>query len=141
MASSAPFSVTTLPNAPAVFRSGDGTPQIVRQATGKLVTSSSPIYLNDKLDIYLTGLGAVNPGGVAERRGAVNPLAVTTTAPSVFIGPSPLFVLWAGLDPGQIGVYKITVQVPFHNVPTGSKIQFTVLQGSYQTQLTVPVSQ
>jgi len=137
---SAPFPLATLPNAPAVFRTADGTPDIVRSADGKLVTPATPIHMNDKLDIYVTGLGAVAPNAVAGIGAPSSPLAVTVTAPQVYIGPTQLFTLWAGLVPGLTGVYRISVQVPFQHVPTGSKIQFTVLQGNYQTTLPVPVT-
>ncbi len=138
---SAPFSLTTLANAPAIFRTGAGTPYIVREANGQLVTESSPIYLNDKLDIYLTGLGAVSPGVTAGVAAPSNPLAVTTTAPSVFIGPSPLFVLWAGLVRAGIAGHSHELQVPFHNIPAGSKIQFTVPRGVIKPSMMLPVSQ
>jgi uncharacterized protein (TIGR03437 family) len=63
----------------------------------------------------------------------------TAERPAVYIGPTQLFTLWSGLAPGMIGVNQINVQVPFKNVSTGSKVQFTIIQGGVETKMFVPV--
>jgi uncharacterized protein (TIGR03437 family) len=136
---SAPFNFTTQAAAPAVFRMGDGTPTIFREVDGKLITESTPIHLNQKFTIYLTGLGSVSPGVTAGIPAPSDPLASTTALPKVYLGPTQLFTLWSGLVPGLMGVNQINVQVPFNNVSTGSKVQLAIIQGDVQTKLLVPV--
>jgi uncharacterized protein (TIGR03437 family) len=139
--SSAPFTLSAQPTAPAIFRTNDGTPLIVRTVDGKFVTDDTPIHLNEVLNIFLTGLGPVTPNVASGAGGPAGPLATTTTPPIVYIGGSPLFMLWSGLAPGFVGLYQVNVQVPFHNVPTGDSIPFTVVQGAAQTQVKVKVEQ
>jgi uncharacterized protein (TIGR03437 family) len=50
----------------------------------------------------------------------------------------PLAVAYAGLAPGQIGVYQINAVVPAR-VPEGMEIPLTITQGSYSTTLPVRV--
>jgi uncharacterized protein (TIGR03437 family) len=138
---SAPFHLAAQPTAPAIFRANDGTPLIIRTVDNKMITDSTPIHLNEILNIYVTGLGPVSPGIASGVGAPSSPLAVTANAPAVYIGGSQLFTLWAGLVPGLVGVYQINVQVPFHNVPTGSDIPFTVVQGNAQTMVKLSVQQ
>jgi uncharacterized protein (TIGR03437 family) len=138
---SAPFSLAVQPTAPAIFRANDGTPLIIRTVDNKMITDSTPIHLNQILNIYITGLGPVSPGIGSGVGAPSSPLAVTSNAPAVYIGGSQLFTLWAGLVPGLVGVYQINAQVPFHNVPTGSNIPFTVVQGNAQTTVKLRVEQ
>ena len=46
-----------------------------------------------------------------------------------------------GAKSGLYRLNRIDVQVPFHNIPTGSKIQLAIIQNGVQTQLMVPVQQ
>ena len=138
---SAAFTLSSVPTAPAIFRTSAGTPMIIRTVDGQLISDSTPIHLNETLIIYLTGLGTVAPGVTAGVAAPSGPLAVTTTPVSVYIGGSQLFTLWSGLAPGLVGVYQVNALVPFHSVPTGSNIPFTVVQGSAQTTVKVRVEQ
>jgi uncharacterized protein (TIGR03437 family) len=136
----APFSFTIQPAAPAVFRSADGAPILIRTIDNKLVTNATPIHLNQTFTIYLTGLGAVSPGVTAGIGAPGDSLASTTVVPRVYLGATQLFTLWSGLAPGFAGLYQINVQVPFKEVSTGSKVQLAIIQGSAQTQMMVPVA-
>ena len=133
---SAPFSLAPIANAPAVFRT-NGLPMIIRNVDGKTITDSTPIHLNAKLTIILTGMGVTNPAVNTGDGGPADPPAAVTTLPSITIGGSSIFVLSAGMAPNQVGVYQIEAQVPFHHIPTGHNIPFTITQGTYST--TVPV--
>jgi uncharacterized protein (TIGR03437 family) len=61
-------------------------------------------------------------------------------APEVTIGGVGLPVYFAGLSPGQIGVYQINVRVP-DLVPIGLAQPLTITQGSGSTTLEVRVVQ
>jgi uncharacterized protein (TIGR03437 family) len=136
--SSAPFTVAVQPSAPAVFRDSGGAPLIVR-SDGRVVSNSAPMHLDEKYTVYLTGLGAVAADIGAGTPAPAAPPVTTAERPAVYIGPTQLFTLWSGLAPGMIGVNQINVQVPFKNVSTGSKVQFTIIQGGVETKMFVPV--
>ena len=118
-----------------------GTPRIIRTVDGQFITDSTPIHLNETLIIYTTGLGPVTPSVAAGAGGPSGPLAATSIPVAVYIGGSQLFTLWSGLAPGLVGVYQVNAQVPFHNVPTGSNIPFTIVQGGTQTTVKLKVEQ
>jgi uncharacterized protein (TIGR03437 family) len=132
----APFSLTPRATAPAIFRN-NGVPIIIRKSDGKMITDSTPIHLDAKLTIYLTGMGTTNPPVDTGDPGPSDPAAAVATTPTITLGGANIWVLSAGMVPNQVGVYQIEAQVPFHHIPTGRKIPFTITQGSYST--TVPV--
>lgn len=133
------MNVTILPNAPAVFRTNTGGVAIVRLSDGKLITNDTPIHLNDKLTIYLTGLGATLPAVTAGNASPSNPLSAATVNPTIRLGNSSIFVLWSGLAPNQVGLNQINAQVPFHGIPTGDNIPLIITQGTYTTTVLVRV--
>jgi uncharacterized protein (TIGR03437 family) len=134
------FNITIQPNAPGVFRSGTGVAAIIRNEDGKLITDSTPIHLNDQITIYLTGMGATLPAVNAGAAAPTSPLAVAMTQPTISLGASSIFVLWAGLAPNQVGVYQINAQVPFHHIPTG-KVPMVITQGGVSTTVMVQVQE
>jgi uncharacterized protein (TIGR03437 family) len=66
-------------------------------------------------------------------------LAEASATPKVTLGGVALPVAFAGLVPGEVGVYQINVRVPFKDVPTGMEIPLTISQGTYTTTLNVRV--
>lgn len=136
----APFTFTPQSNAPAIFRS-NGVPMIIRNVDGKMITSSTPIHLNEKLTIYLTGMGATTPVVDTGDGGPSDPPATAATIPTITIGGSSIFVLSTEFVPNEVGVYQIEAQVPFHHIPTGSNIPFTITQGAYTTTVNVKVEE
>jgi uncharacterized protein (TIGR03437 family) len=135
------INLTLLANAPSVFRTSAGAPTVFRNEDNKLISDATPIHLNDKITIYLTGMGATAPPVAAGNAAPSNPLAIVSAQPSVSIGGTGLFVSWAGLAPGQVGLYQINAQVPFHHVPTGSSIPLVITQGAFSTTVNVAVSE
>jgi uncharacterized protein (TIGR03437 family) len=133
------FNFTVQPTAPSVFRTSNGTATIVRNVDGQFITNNTPIHLNEYLTIYLTGMGATLPSVAAGNAAPSNPLAVATVQPTITIGGSSIFVLWAGLAPKQVGVYQIDALVPFHGIPEGDNIAFTITQGSASTTIYLKV--
>jgi uncharacterized protein (TIGR03437 family) len=137
------FNLTILPAAPSIFRSGisgDTTqiPVILRARNNELVTVSNPIHRDDVVTVYLTGMGNTVPAVEAGFPGGSDPIAAPLIAPSVRLGTVDLAVEFAGLSPGQVGVYQINARVP-RSVPTGFDVPFSVSQGGQSTSVSVRV--
>jgi uncharacterized protein (TIGR03437 family) len=135
------FNFTVQPTAPSVFRTANGTATIVRDVDGQYITNNTPIHLNEYLTIYLTGMGGTTPSIAAGAGAPSSPPAVATVQPTITIGGSSIFVLWAGLAPKQVGVYQINALVPFHGIPTGDNIAFKITQGSASTTILLKVEE
>jgi uncharacterized protein (TIGR03437 family) len=134
--------ITVLPAAPSVFRSGTAgpatdIPTVVRAVNGGLVTDSNPVHPSDKLTIYLTGMGQTLPEVPDGMPAPSDPPSSALLPAAVSIGGVQLFVGFAGLTPGGVGVYQIDATVPFKGMPTGFDIPLTISQGGQST--TIPV--
>lgn len=128
------YNLIVQPNAPAVFLSGVAGPEtnlptIIRLENGLLATDSNPIHQNDTLVIYVTGLGQTNPAGLTGYPAPGSPLSSALAATTVSLGGTNLPVEYAGLAPGEVGVYQINVTVP-GSTPTGLGLPLTINQGS-----------
>lgn len=136
------FALTISPSAPSIFRIPvpgltDQIPAIIRASNNQLVTPSNPVHRGDVLTIFLTGLGqSGNPAGTPA---PADPL-VSVPAPTVTIGGVRVEVLFAGLAPGQIGVYQINVKVN-NNVPLALSELLQITQASGSTAASVRVVQ
>ena len=135
------FNLRILPAAPSVFRSGTAGPDkniatIVRDKNMELVTLSNPIHKNESITIYLTGMGNTTPAVEAGVPAPSEPLASALIGPVVDLAGTALPVGFAGLTPGQIGVYQINATIP-RTVPTGLELSLRINQGGSIT--TVPV--
>jgi uncharacterized protein (TIGR03437 family) len=140
---SSPFTAHIQTFAPAIFRTGTagnqtGLATVIRQKNNDFVDFTNPVHPNDVLSIYLTGLGQTSPPAPFGDAAPSDPLAVTSTPPTVTLGNSGLPVLFSGLVPGEVGVYIINVSVP-HGVPSAVQTPLTVKQGSFSTTLQVRV--
>jgi len=125
------FSIFTA--APSIFRSGTAGPEtglatIVRADNNQLVTPTNPIHPNDSVVIYATGLGRTDPAVDAGLPAPAEPLSTAIINPSVTLGGVPLHVTYAGLVPGEVGVYQINATVPL-KVPQGLSIPLVIDQG------------
>ena len=137
------FNLRVLSGAPAVFRSGTAGPDtgiatVIRGKNNQLVTLSNPIHTEDDLVIYLTGLGRTSPEIQPGAPAPYDPLARAINQPKVTLGGFDLPVFYAGLTPGQVGVYQINVLVPV-NAPQGFEVPLTIRQGEQVTTLSVRV--
>ena len=125
-------------NAPATFTTASAgpltnLPTVVRQSNNLLVTDSDPIHLGDAITMYTTGLGAVTPVVPDGNPGPSGPLAYAVTQPSVTLGGVSLTINFAGLAPGEVGVYQINATVP-PSAPQGISVPLTISQnGNSQT--------
>jgi uncharacterized protein (TIGR03437 family) len=131
--------------APSVFitpvTTGSNTlvPTIVRSRNNLRVTASNPIHMDDRITIYATGMGPVSPDVNSGAAGPTDPLAKTLSEPTVTLGGVTLGIEFAGLAPGQVGVYQINAVVPFKGVPKGMSIPLKIVQGTFSTALNVRV--
>jgi len=134
---------TIVPEAPSVFRSGVAGPErgiatVVHAKNNQLVTPSDPIHRGEAIVIYATGLGRTQPALATGFAASSNPLPVVVAQPDVALGSLSLPLYYAGLAPGEVGVYQINALVPGW-APTGMQVPLTITQGSVSTTLTVRV--
>jgi uncharacterized protein (TIGR03437 family) len=139
------FNIVVPANAPAVFLNGaagpaTNLPTVIRASNSLLVTDSDPIHHGDQLIIYLTGMGAVTPVVANGMPGPASPLALALTPPAVDLGGAGLFVDYAGLAPGEVGVYQINVTVP-PTAPQGLSVPLRITQGSFTYTVNLRVVQ
>jgi uncharacterized protein (TIGR03437 family) len=133
------LNVRILPAAPSVFRASDAQiPTIYRAKNMELVTLSNPVHPEDRLIIYATGLGKTSPALEAGVPAPSDPVPVALVAPELTLGGVPLPIEFAGLAPGEIGVYQINASVP-HWTPTGMDIPFVLRQGGHETRIALRV--
>ena len=67
-----------------------------------------------------------------------DPPMASLAQPTVTLGGVPLAVSFAGLSPGQVGVYEIHAGVP-NVIPTGVDIPMTITAAGASTTLAVRV--
>ena len=134
-----------LPTAPSIFMSGvagplSNLPAVLRSGNGELATLANPIHRNDKIVVYLTGMGTTFPAVASGAPAPLDPLAAAAVLPVVTLGGVGLPVEYAGLTAGLVGVYQINARVP-SNVPTGMAVPLTISQGGYSTTVALRVIQ
>jgi uncharacterized protein (TIGR03437 family) len=134
---------TVQPTAAGVFRTGTvgaekGLATVVRATNGELVTLSNPIHPEDWIVIYAAGLGVTTPTVPTGYPGPSDPLAQVLIQPEVTLGDVSLPIGYAGLVPGQVGVYQINAYVPYW-APLGMEIPLRIAQGGSSTTLMVRV--
>ena len=138
-----PFDLTVVPAAPSVFRTGvagpqSGIPTVFRAKNNQLVTPANPIHRGEGIVIYATGLGLTLPAVATGFAASASPPAVVIDQPEVSLGGLSLPLYFAGLAPGEVGVYEIHALVPGWT-PTGMQVPLKITQGSNSTTLTVRV--
>ncbi len=137
------FYFSILPGAPSIFLTGSAGPEggiatVVRASNNELVTPTNPVHVDDTLVIYLTGLGRTYPAVESGVPAPADPLPAAIITPTVTLGGRALNVAYAGLVPGQVGLYQINAAVPF-GVPLGFDVPLVVTQSGTSTSLNVRV--
>jgi len=138
------YSMTIQPTAPSVFMGGvagpeTGLPIIVRDDNGQLVTPTNPVHPKDTLTIYVTGMGGTTPAIQTGQAAPANPLSWASVAPVITLGGATLSIGYAGLAPGEVGVYQINATVPSSVVSTGLAMPLVITQGGGSTTVNVRV--
>jgi len=131
------------PAAPSVFRArlaglDAEVATVVRHRNGELATLSNPIHRGDRIMIFLTGMGRTSPAIDAGSPAPAQPPAQTVVVPNVTLGGVPLGIEFAGLAPGQVGVYQINAVVP-GDVPLGLEVPLSIAQGAGATAVALRV--
>jgi len=80
------------------------------------------------VQISCTGLGAVNNPPASGALPAIDQPSSTVNTPHVTIGGMDATVVFAGLDPGQVGVYQVQALVPA-GTPKGSAVPLVISMG------------
>ena len=129
--------------APTVFRSAAGAGQnpiatIVRQKNNELATLSNPVRRGERLIVYLTGMGRTFPAIEAGIPGPNDPPLPSQIQPKVFIGGKEMGLRFAGLSPGQVGVYQIDAVVP-GDTPLGLEVPLVISQDGGSTTVSLRV--
>jgi uncharacterized protein (TIGR03437 family) len=127
--------------APGIFSqtsSGSGA-AVVLKADYSLVTPANAPRRGDALQIYLTGLGAVNPKINDGQAAPASPLSVVTAQVTVLIGGQAATVLFQGLAPGFAGLYQVNVTIPA-NAPLGDHVPLSIsTTEAFHDQVDIPV--
>ena len=101
---------------PGIFISGENA--AILDASFQQVTAQNPARPGDTIQIFCTGLGAVD---VAVETGAPGPSFSTVEVPvKVTIGGIDAAVAFQGLAPGFVGLYQVNVVVPAGVTPGGA---------------------
>ena len=110
-ATSAPFSVTLDPYAPAFFTadgSGSGA-GLIRTAAGASITSAAPAKPGDTVTAYAAGLGPTNPATPTTGSTTGNPLATT---PVLTVGGVKATLVYAARRPACQAFIRSTSPSP-----------------------------
>lgn len=128
LGSSAAAGVTIQPTAPGIFfDAASGVGAVVVSGRSEL-TSERPAGPGDYLEIYATGLGAVDAAGGSLRR--------TLLAPRVLLGGREAEVSYSGLAPGYLGLYQVNARVP-EGLPAGLQPLLLEIGGRRSNQVLV----
>ena len=111
-----------------------GLPTVIRADNNQYVDDTNPIRQGDTLVIWLTGMGLTTPTVAAGSAAPSSPLALASSQPIVTLGGTPLQIEYAGLAPGEVGVYQINVGVP-KSVTLGMSQPLVITQGGGATTL------
>ena len=115
-----------------------GLATIVRSDDNQLVTPTNPIHPNDSIVIYATGLGVTSPAVPTGQATPSGMLSAAVAAPTVTLGGANMAVSYAGLVPGEVGVYQINATAPL-SLPQGLNIPLAISQGGVTTTVNVRV--
>ncbi len=112
----APQNYLIAPAQPGIFIAGDSA--AILDASFLLVTAQNPVGPGDTIQIFCTGLGAVQE---QVETGAPAPSFSTVQLPvTVTIGEIEAAVAFQGLAPGFVGLYQVNVVVPAGVAPGGA---------------------
>jgi len=109
----------------------------VLDTQGRLVTPQNPARAGDTLQVYAAGLGATNPPVAS---GEASPESSTVTNPvSVTVGGVPAAVVFQGLAPGFVGLYRVDLIVP-SGVTAGGEVPIVITQNGIPSNPELPAT-
>lgn len=130
----------TSPGIYALNQSGVG-PGAILDANYNIINSSNPAHAGQTVQIFLTGMGAVNPAVKDGTAGSTNPnnLSLAVSPVTAYIEGSQCAVSYNGLAPGFPGLYQINVTLPTLLPATGSVPLALSTGNAYHDQVTIAV--
>ncbi len=115
---------------PGIFFNAQTGTGAILNADGTPVTQRTP-GPGDFLQIFVTGLGAVEPAGRTGLAASPSPLSLTALSPQVFIGGREVSVVFSGLAPFFVGLYQINARIPVELAP--GRYAFSVSAGGVRS--------
>ena len=113
--------------APASLREGGRQFVAAFRPNGEAVTTANPARPGETLLFFGTGFGAVNGGNIA---GVIAQGPAPINAPVDFrFGGAPGAMVYAGLAPGQVGLYQFNVTLPA-TLPAGATPLAVTVEGN-----------
>jgi uncharacterized protein (TIGR03437 family) len=88
--------------------------QPIHQDFSGFINPSSPALGGEVVNYYFTGLGAVSPAAADGKPAGTNPLSLATTPLTLVgdAGQAAAKIVYAGLAPGTVGLYQVSIQLP-----------------------------
>ena len=106
--------VNVAPEVPGIFSlagSGAGQGAVLNQ-DGAFNSQGDSAAPGSVIQLFATGLGAVDPPVEAGQPAGGSPPSVTVMTPVVLVGGVPADVLFSGLTPGFVGLYQVNIRIP-----------------------------
>jgi uncharacterized protein (TIGR03437 family) len=133
--------VATMPGVFSADASGSG-PGAILDLNYHLVSTTNPVSVGSVIQIFATGQGQTNPGGVDGLiEPSVLPLPYPLQSTEVTIGGVPVTsILYSGAAPGLVaGALQIDVTIPAGVAPGAAAVVVSVGGVSSQAGITVAV--
>jgi uncharacterized protein (TIGR03437 family) len=129
--------------APGVFtadQSGSGIGAMRHtDAAATIIDAGHPAAPGEIIQIYLTGMGAVNPTVADGTAGTITTLYNAVSDVTVLVGGQPATVLFKGLAPGFPGLYQFNVTLPTFFGSTGTLPLAVQTPNAYHDQVDIPI--
>jgi uncharacterized protein (TIGR03437 family) len=138
----APYQVVVAGVQPGLFAmnaQGTGQAAAIVSGTSNLAAVGTPAARGGVVELYATGLGAVNDAPEDGSPASLTRLSHAVVPVEASIDGRPARVLFAGLAPGTIGLYQINVEIP-SDAPAGDNVTVLVSQGGAKSnQVTIAI--
>jgi len=125
---------------PGLFSAGGNGvgPAAAQHANYTLITSGSPAKVGETIILYGTGFGSVNPvvaDGAAAPSGPLSTINDTNT--TLFLGQTATTLPFAGLTPGDAGLYQLNATV---GAGTASGAQSAIVDTTYSESVEASIA-
>ena len=122
--------------APGIFETASG--PAVASGNGALASAANPAVAGETVAVFMTGLGEVAGEIAAGAPAPVSPLVPVQARVEVEVGGKRVIPSFAGLAPGQAGVYQVNVQVPV-DLATGRHTMVVLADGVWSNEIVLDV--
>jgi len=145
--SSLAISFPVIATKPGIFTytvGGTGQAKVINQdgslnGDGTITGTDKPAPAGSYIQVYATGLGALNPPVPQGTAAPTNSLSTTTLNVTATIGGQAATVYWAGAAPGLIGVYQVNVLIPANTRSGAARLTLSAGGNDSQTGVTIQV--